>query len=148
MAGWRIGVIAAKEHHINNILKFKSNMDSGMFKPIQLAAIEALNLSDDWYQQQNALYKERKEIAFKILNSLDCSYQSEQSGMFAWGKIPEHVTSVENFTDEILHHAQVFIVPGTVFGSNGSKYVRISLCADKEKLNKALERIIKFKQKK
>jgi aspartate/methionine/tyrosine aminotransferase len=148
MAGWRIGVIAAKEHHINNILKFKSNMDSGMFKPIQLAALEALNLPDDWYQQQNALYRERKEIAFNILNSLDCSYQPEQSGMFAWGKIPEYITSVENFTDEILYQAQVFIVPGTVFGSNGSRYVRISLCADKEKLNKALERIIKFKQKK
>jgi len=147
MAGWRIGVIAAKEHHINNILKFKSNMDSGMFKPIQLAAIEALNLPDNWYRQQNVLYKERKEIAFNILNSLDCIYQPEQSGMFAWGKIPEHITSVENFTEEILHQAQVFIVPGTVFGSNGSRYVRISLCADKEKLNEALERIIKFKQK-
>jgi aspartate/methionine/tyrosine aminotransferase len=119
-----------------------------MFKPIQLAAIEALNLPDDWYQQQNELYKERKEIAFNILNSLGCNYQPEQSGMFAWGKFPESVISVENFTDEILYQAQVFIVPGTVFGSNGSRYVRISLCADKEKLNKALERIIKFKQKK
>ncbi len=117
MAGWRVGMIAAKQAHIDNLLRFKSNMDSGMFKPVQQAAVKALQLDEAWYSGLNKIYAQRKATAYKILDSLACTYQSGQAGLFAWGKIPDEVEAVETLTDKILHETRVFLVPGTVFSA-------------------------------
>jgi LL-diaminopimelate aminotransferase len=147
MAGWRVGMIAASELHINNILTFKSNMDSGMFLGIQEAAIEALNLGDDWYTSVNKTYKERRAVVWQIMDTLDCSYDKDQVGMFVWAKIPESIADVDVMINEILYQADVFITPGFIFGDNGKRYIRISLCAPVETLEKALERIEHIKNK-
>ncbi|MEQ9164969.1 MAG: aminotransferase class I/II-fold pyridoxal phosphate-dependent enzyme [Fulvivirga sp.] len=147
MAGWRVGMIAASEQHINNILTFKSNMDSGMFLGIQEAAVEALNLGDDWYASVNKTYKERRAAVWQIMDTLDCSYDKDQVGMFVWAKIPESIADVDVMINEILYQADVFITPGFIFGDNGKRYIRISLCAPVETLEKALERIEHIKNK-
>jgi len=144
MPGWRIGMVAGHKDYISSIIKVKSNMDSGMFKPLQLAAAEALNCGDEWYESVNETYKRRRVKAEEIMNLLKCTYDKKQSGLFLWGKVPEGYKNAEELTELILHQAHVFITPGFIFGSQGDKYVRISLCAKEELLNNTLERINKI----
>ncbi len=141
LAGWRIGWITGNEKHINSVLKFKSNIDSGMFLSVQHAAIEAFKNSDDWYKNQNDIYFSRKEIVFKILDFLNCSYNKSQGGMYVWAKIPENVENSAAFSDEILYKSKVFLTPGIIFGSNGNRFIRISLTSSKETFENALSRI-------
>lgn len=141
MPGWRIGMIAANATFIKWILKVKSNIDSGMYRALQLAAVKALDAEADWYEGNNANYASRRKTAGEIMDALGCTYDKSQVGMFLWGRIPEHYADVEELTERVLHEARVFIVPGFIFGSNGSRYIRISLCAKNEMLEEALERI-------
>ena len=142
MPGWRVGMIAANPTFIQWILKVKSNIDSGMFRPLQLAAAAALHNDEAWHEAMNIdLYGKRRAVAEQIMDILGCTYNKEQVGMFVWGKIPAHLNDVEQLTEKILHEARVFITPGFIFGSNGARYIRISLCATEEKLKKALNRI-------
>ena len=141
MPGWRIGMIAANPTFISWILKVKSNIDSGMYRAMQLAAVKALDAEADWYEGNNANYASRRKTAGEIMEELGCSYDKSQVGMFLWGRIPEHYADVEELTERVLHEARVFIVPGFIFGSNGSRYIRISLCAKNEQLEEALKRI-------
>lgn len=142
MPGWRVGMIAANPTFIQWILKVKSNIDSGMFRPLQLAAAAALHNDEAWHEAMNIdLYGKRRAVAEQIMDILGCTYNKEQVGMFVWGKIPAHLNDVEQLTEKILHEARVFITPGFIFGSNGSRYIRISLCATEEKLTEALNRI-------
>lgn len=146
MAGWRVGMIAAKEAHINNILRFKSNMDSGMFSPLQQAAVEALALPESWYSDQNEIYKKRKAIVLEIMNTLECHYDISQVGMFIWAQVPDSIENVEKWINDILYDAHVFITPGFIFGDKGERYIRISLCTNEDLLKEALNRIIRFKK--
>ncbi|WP_420551571.1 pyridoxal phosphate-dependent aminotransferase [Tenacibaculum aiptasiae] len=139
MAGWRVGMVLGNANYIEQILKVKSNMDSGMFYGIQKGAIEALQLSDDWFKNQNKEYEERRELIFKIADKLNCTYNKNSTGLFVWAKIPEEKTS-EEVTDMILYDKDIFITPGTVFGSQGEGYIRFSLCVSKEVINNALNR--------
>ena len=141
MPGWRIGMIAANPTFISWILKVKSNIDSGMYRAMQLAAVKALDAEADWYEGNNANYAARRETAGAIMNTLGCTYDKNQVGMFLWGRIPDHYQDVEELTERVLHEAHVFIVPGFIFGSNGNRYIRISLCAKNDKLEEALKRI-------
>ncbi len=140
MAGWRIGMLAGKKDYIDAVMKFKSNMDSGMFLGLQKAAITALNMDKQWFDQQNKIYKERKTIAIKIYNKLKIRYNPEQNGMFLWGKLPGGITS-EVFTDKLLKEKNIFLAPGFIFGKNGKEYVRLSLTNSTEDLTKALNRL-------
>ena len=141
MPGWRIGMIAANPTFISWILKVKSNIDSGMYRALQLAAVKALDADATWYEGNNANYASRRETAEAIMDALGCTYDKSQVGMFLWGRIPDHLADVEELTERVLHEARVFIVPGFIFGSNGSRYIRISLCAKNEQLTEALRRI-------
>jgi aspartate/methionine/tyrosine aminotransferase len=142
MPGWRVGMIAANATFIGWILKVKSNVDSGMFRPMQLAAAAALHNEDTWHEAMNIeLYAQRRAVAEQIMDALGCTYRKDQVGMFVWGKIPDALADVEQLTEKILHQAKVFITPGFIFGSNGARYIRISLCATQEKLTQALERV-------
>lgn len=142
MPGWRVGMIAANPTFIQWILKVKSNIDSGMFRPLQLAAAAALHNDEAWHEAMNIdLYGKRRAVAEQIMDILGCTYNKEQVGMFVWGKIPAHLNDVEQLTEKILHEARVFITPGFIFGSNGARYIRISLCATEEKLTEAFLRI-------
>ncbi len=145
MAGWRIGMVAGHSGYIKNILKVKSNMDSGIFLPLQLAAVEALNNPESWYLTVNEAYAERRITAGSIMDILGCTWDKSQSGMFLWGKIPESIGNCESFVEEILNKALVFITPGFIFGSRGNRYIRISLCADNSRLKEARERILSLK---
>ena len=140
MAGWRVGMVLGNSNYINQILKVKSNMDSGMFYGIQKGAIEALHLSDDWFKNQNKEYKERRDLIWKLADKLQCTYDKNSTGLFVWAKIPEGKTS-EEITDNILYNKNIFIAPGTVFGSNGEGYIRFSLCVSKEIIKEAINRI-------
>lgn len=142
MAGWRIGMVAGNPEYIKAIIKVKSNMDSGMFRPLQLAAIEALNNPDSWYEDLNKVYSERREMAFQIMNALHCTYDPNQTGMFVWAKIPASYSYATEISDKLLTESHVFITPGFIFGSNGEKYIRISLCSSKERLLESKNRII------
>ena len=144
MPGWRIGMIAANPTFISWILKVKSNIDSGMYRAMQLAAVKALDAEADWYEGNNANYSARRKTAGAIMDALGCTYDENQAGMFLWGRIPDHYTDVEELTERVLHEARVFIVPGFIFGSNGSRYIRISLCAKNDKLEEALKRILQL----
>ena len=144
MPGWRIGMIAANPTFISWILKVKSNIDSGMYRAMQLAAVKALDAEADWYEGNNANYASRRKTAGEIMEALGCEYDKSQVGMFLWGRIPEHYADVEELTERVLHEARVFIVPGFIFGSNGSRYIRISLCAKNEQLAEALKRILQL----
>lgn len=141
MSGWRIGMIAGEADVIANVLRVKSNMDSGMFKPLQLAAIKALAQGDEWYLQLNEEYRKRQKLAGEIFDLLNVKYDKNSGGMFLWGKIPDHEESGEKLSDLILQEAHVFITPGFIFGSNGERYIRISLCSKQEVLHEAAERI-------
>ncbi len=142
MSGWRIGMLSTNAKFVEWILRVKSNVDSGMFKPLQLAAVEALALGDDWYRDLNVVYARRRKIAAKIMDKLGCSFDPEQVGLFLWGRIPEGETSAESLCDKVLDNARVFLTPGFIFGSQGEKYVRISLCATEERMEEALARIV------
>jgi aspartate/methionine/tyrosine aminotransferase len=144
MAGWRIGMVAGHKEYIKNILKVKSNMDSGMFLPMHLAAAEALSNPENWYEEINSVYLRRRKIAEKIMRTLGCNFNPDQTGLFLWGCIPEKVKSCEAFTEKLLQKTHVFITPGFIFGKNGDRYVRISLCLDEEKLMKAKNRVVNF----
>jgi LL-diaminopimelate aminotransferase len=141
MAGWRVGMLAGGSELIANVLRFKSNMDSGMFLPIQLAAIEALNNDESWYSQLNEIYKVRQQVVFELMSLIECTYDPNQTGMFVWAKIPEKWEDSYQLSNEILYKANVFITPGGIFGSQGEKYLRISLCADTSLFQNAIERI-------
>lgn len=140
MAGWRVGMVLGKSDFINAILKVKSNMDSGMFYGIQKGAIEALNCSKLWYVSLNQVYHERRELIWQLAESLNCSYNKTATGMFVWAKLPAYVKS-EEFIDILLKDKNIFVTPGTVFGSNGESYIRFSLCATTEVIEEALARI-------
>ena len=140
MAGWRVGMVLGNSNFINQILKVKSNMDSGMFYGIQKGAIEALHLSENWFQIQNKEYQERRGLVFELANKLKCTYNKNSAGLFVWAKIPQGKTS-EEFTDEILYKKDVFVAPGTVFGSNGEGFIRFSLCVPKEIIKEAINRV-------
>lgn len=142
MPGWRVGMLATNAQFVQWILKVKSNIDSGTFRPLQLAAAQAYSNTDAWHQEFNYdNYKRRRVIAEQIMDVLNCEYDKTSVGMFLWGRIPDHYTDCEQLTEKILHEASVFITPGFIFGSNGSRYIRISLCAKDEKMLEALERI-------
>lgn len=142
MPGWRVGLLATNATFVSWILKVKSNIDSGTFRAIQLAAAQAYQNSDEWHTEANInVYARRRELAGAIMDALGCAYDKAQVGMFLWGRIPESYANVEELTEKVLHEARVFITPGFIFGSNGERYIRISLCAKEEKIAEALERI-------
>lgn len=142
MPGWRVGMCASNPTFISWILKIKSNIDSGTFRGIQLAAAEAYNNSAEWHRQANiTTYRNRRDTAEQIMDVLGCTYDKSQVGMFLWGKIPDKYANAEELTERVLHEARVFITPGFIFGSNGERYIRISLCAKDEKIKEALKRI-------
>ncbi len=142
MPGWRVGMCASNPTFIQWILKIKSNIDSGTFRGIQLAAAEAYKNSAEWHRQANIeTYRQRRIQAEMIMQELDCKFDKSQVGMFLWGKIPDKYSNAEELTEKVLHEARVFITPGFIFGSNGERYIRISLCAKDEKIKEALERI-------
>lgn len=143
MAGWRIGMVAGHQEYIRSILKVKSNMDSGMFKPLQMAAARALQEDDDWFADINRVYKERQKHIFRMLDHLGCSYDPNQTGMFVWAKIPAGSDSSEMFSEKVLLESSVFMTPGFIFGSGGEGYIRLSLCAEEARLKEAESRIKK-----
>ncbi|TWI83866.1 aspartate/methionine/tyrosine aminotransferase [Lacibacter cauensis] len=143
MAGWRVGMLSGAKERIDEVLRFKSNMDSGMFLPLQLAAAKALNLGKDWYDSVNAIYRERREKVFELLDLLNCNYSKEQVGMFVWAKIPANYKTGYEVSDEVLYGSNVFITPGGIFGNAGDGYIRISLCAPVERFEEAISRIKK-----
>jgi len=141
MAGWRVGMLAADAARINDILRFKSNMDSGMFLPMQLAAAKALALDGSWYAQLNSNYAQRREKVFEIMDALSCTYRRDQAGLFVWARIPDRCADAHALSDEILYGRGIFVTPGGIFGSAGNRYVRISLCAKEAFLEEALSRL-------
>jgi len=145
MAGWRVGMLAGSAEHLSAVLTFKSNMDSGMALPIQMAAVAALESHQDWFDSLNAQYAKRLKLAQDIALKIGCQLPNEHSGMFLWIKIPDSVANAEAMADRILYQKGVFITPGTVFGSNGSRFLRISLCADEQTLRDAADILSTFK---
>ena len=141
MAGWRIGMLCGSKERIEEVLRFKSNMDSGMFMPMQLAAAKALSLGADWYDHINSIYAERRTKVYQILDMLGCSYSLNQVGLFVWAKIPEQYADGYALSDKILYGSSVFLTPGGIFGSQGNSYVRISLCGDLSRFEQAIIRI-------
>ena len=141
MAGWRIAMVASNQQFIQWILRVKSNVDSGQFRPMMLAAAKALQCDQSWYDQVNATYKQRRAIAEQIMQALGCTFDPTQAGLFLWGKIPANATDAETLSEKILHKARVFITPGHIFGSNGNRYLRISLCCADNRMQQALDRI-------
>lgn len=141
MPGWRMGMIAACPQFIEWILKVKSNIDSGQFKPMMKAAARALQCPPEWYDEINAIYAKRRAVAAQLMEALGCSYDPSQRGLFLWGRIPDSCPGSEALADQVLYKARVFITPGFIFGSNGERYIRISLCATEAKMLQALERI-------
>lgn len=140
MAGWRVGMVLGNSDHINAILKVKSNMDSGMFYGIQKGAIEALKSGQDWFDKLNEAYGKRRDLIFKLADTLNCTYDTDAVGMFVWSKLPPESKGSEEFIDEILYDKNIFITPGTIFGSNGSGYIRFSLCVTEDKIQEAIDR--------
>ena len=140
MAGWRVGMVLGKSEYLDDIIKVKSNMDSGMFYGIQKGAIEALRCSNMWYVSLNSVYEQRRNLIWKLADALKCTYDKYASGMFVWAKLPEHVKS-EEFIDNVLKNKSIFIAPGFIFGSNGEGYIRFSLCASTEEIEEAIARV-------
>lgn len=141
MAGWRVGMLCGARERIGDILRFKSNMDSGMFLPVQLAAAKALHLGKEWYEGINAIYAKRREKVFELLTVLNCEFSKTQVGMFVWAGIPENYKNGYELSDHILYHSNVFITPGGIFGNAGDGYIRVSLCGSIEKFEEAIKRI-------
>lgn len=142
MAGWRVGALLGQKELLNTVLRFKSNMDSGSFKGIQLAAVKALELDRSWYDQLNDTYRKRREIVYRILDELGCSYATDQAGLFVWASCPVGKTAYE-ISDAVLYENNIFITPGGIFGSQGEHYVRVSLCSPEDRLKAALNRLKK-----
>ncbi len=145
MAGWRVGMLAGAPEYLEPVVRFKSNMDSGMFKPIQEAAVKALQNPPSWYTELNDVYRARRKEVFALLDLLECSYDPHQVGMFVWAKIPNYYPDGYALSDAILESTHVFITPGGIFGSQGNGYIRISLCADAKLFQEANVRIAKYK---
>jgi aspartate/methionine/tyrosine aminotransferase len=141
MAGWRIGMVAGRKEYLDYIIRFKSQMDSGMFRPMQSAAIKALELGPEWYALVNSVYSERKGKAYELLDLLGCRYDTDQSGLFVWAKVPDGGSNGRELSDSLLETNRVFITPGFIFGPQGNNYVRISLCQPVEIINEAIERV-------
>jgi LL-diaminopimelate aminotransferase len=141
MAGWRIGMLCGAKEKIDDVLRFKSNMDSGMFLPLQLAAAKALELQEDWHVEVNKVYRVRREKIFELLDLLQCTYSKTQAGMFVWAAIPATYKNGYELSDKVLYNSNVFITPGGIFGNAGDKYVRVSLCCKEENINEAILRI-------
>ncbi len=142
MAGWRVGMLAGSKKNVDSVLRVKSNMDSGMFYPVQAGAVEALKLPKSWFEKQNKIYSDRKAKIMELLNAIGCEADKDQAGLFVWAKVPSGKTSAE-VVDELLYEHDIFITPGFIFGSNGEGYVRFSLCASEEVIGEALKRIKK-----
>ncbi len=141
MAGWRIGWLAGKAERVSEIIRFKSNMDSGMFLPMQLAAVEALSADDNWYRDLNKIYERRQKKAMELLTLLGCRFEKKQQGLFVWAKIPMSYKDGYALADKVLYGANVFITPGGIFGSQGNNFVRVSLCCDEKIFDQAISRI-------
>ena len=141
MAGWRVGMLCGTKERIEEVLRFKSNMDSGMFLPVQLAAAKALTLGKDWHDEVNRVYRERREKVFELLRILNCKFSKEQAGLFVWAKIPSKYKNGFELSDDILDKSGVFITPGGIFGDSGDKYIRVSLCAPVEKFEESINRM-------
>ena len=144
MAGWRVGMLVAAKERIDEVLRFKSNMDSGMFLPLQLAAATALGLDKSWYDSVNAIYRQRREKVFELLDALNCVYSKNQAGMFIWAKIPAGYKDGYALSDEVLYNSNVFITPGGIFGSAGDGFIRVSLCGSIEKFEEAISRVSRY----
>lgn len=144
MSGWRMGMLASNAQFVQWVLKAKSNIDSGQFKPMQLATVAALSNSDEWHAGMNRIYRERRDWAEKIMHLLGCSFDSRQVGLFVWGKLPAEVSGSEKLVNDLLEKARVFLTPGFIFGSNGERFIRISLGASVEKLQEACKRIEEY----
>lgn len=140
MAGWRVGMVSGKSEFIDAVLKVKSNMDSGMFYGIQKGAIAALKLDKSWFDAQNLIYQKRRNLTFELAKKLGCTYDENSVGLFVWAKLPLEIKSAEDFVDKILYEKDIFITPGTIFGSNGEGYIRFSLCVKEEKIQEAILR--------
>ncbi len=145
MAGWRVGVLAGRQDILDIVLRFKSNMDSGMYRPVQLAAVKALSLGQDWYDGLNNIYRKRREKVFELLELLGTEFDKNQTGMFVWAKIPKTFKDGFELSDKVLYGSKVFITPGGIFGSNGDGYIRVSLCSKEEIFEEAIERIKEIK---
>ena len=141
MSGWRMAMLVSNAQFVQWILKVKSNVDSGQFRPMQSAVVEALNAPPAWYAEMNRIYRGRRKLAGQIMQALNCTYDEQQVGMFLWGRIADTETSGEALADRVLREAKVFITPGFIFGNAGERYVRLSLCCKEEQLAEALERI-------
>lgn len=142
MAGWRVGMVCGKREFIDAILIIKSNMDSGMFQAVQLAAAQALKNPDRWHEAQNRLYRQRRELVYLLLDRLGVGYETGGAGMFVWAKLPESVPDAVSFVDQLLYSRGIFVAPGSIFGKNGDRYIRVSVCAPEEKIQKAIDRVL------
>ncbi|QCR23056.1 pyridoxal phosphate-dependent aminotransferase [Pontibacter sp. SGAir0037] len=141
MAGWRVGMVLGRQDYLDAILAVKSNIDSGMLQATQHAAIEALHNNDEWHLQRNNEYAGRRELVYRLLDMLECKYQKDAVGMFVWARVPDHVSDVEAYLDELLYEASVFLTPGKVFGSQGERFLRVSLCVTIPQLEESIKRI-------
>jgi aspartate/methionine/tyrosine aminotransferase len=141
MAGWRVGSLSGAKERIDEVLRFKSNMDSGMFLPVQLAAAKALSLGKDWYEGLNAVYRRRRNKVFELLEAVEAEFSKDQVGMFVWAKVPAKYKDGYALSDELLYGSHVFITPGGIFGKAGEGYIRVSLCCSEEKLQESIERV-------
>jgi aspartate/methionine/tyrosine aminotransferase len=141
MAGWRVGMLSGSKQRIDEVIRFKSNMDSGMFLPVQLAAAKALALDKDWFNELNSVYKQRREKIFELLDAIKCSYNKTQAGLFVWARIPQEFKDCYELSDKLLQQVNVFITPGGIFGDEGNNYIRVSLCATKERISEGIKRI-------
>ena len=141
MAGWRVGMLCGAKERIEEVLRFKSNMDSGMFLPVQLATAKALSLGHEWHDEVNTGYRKRREKVFELLDLLGCNYSNDQAGLFVWAGIPENYKDGFELSEEILYSKNVFITPGGIFGSAGEKYIRVSLCSTEERILEAINRV-------
>lgn len=141
MAGWRVGMISGNPDLIASVLKVKSNMDSGMFYGIQKGAVAALNSDSGWFSMLNETYGKRRELIYQLVEKLGCTYKTDSAGLFVWAKLPEEVASAEAYIDEVLYGKDIFITPGTVFGSAGEGYIRFSLCVCESQISEAIQRL-------
>lgn len=140
MSGWRVGMILGNKQFIEAVLKVKSNMDSGMFYGIQKGAVAALKLNGDWFENQNLIYRKRRDLIFQLASRLKCTFDTKSVGLFVWAKLPKEAQSSEKFINELLHEKHLFVTPGTIFGSNGEGYIRFSLCVEETRIKDALSR--------
>ncbi len=141
MAGWRIGMVAGHAEYLKYLIRFKSQMDSGMFNPMQVASIQALEAGPEWYDTINAVYRERKLAAIRLLDILGCSYTDDQSGLFIWARIPDNESSGRDFSERLLVEKRVFLTPGFIFGPQGNRFIRVSLCQTVETIKEAIKRL-------